>query len=54
MIWAGRSTRLNGSGHIMLYDSVFLSMPLSFFSGVVVGVGGFVSDAGPAHFYSVA
>jgi hypothetical protein len=38
-----------------LSDSVVvLSMTLSVFSGVVVGVDGFVSDAGPAHFYFVA
>ena len=35
-------------------SAVILSMPLSVFSGVVVGVDGFVSDAGPAHFYYVA
>lgn len=54
MIWAGRNTRLDGNGHVRLCDSVVLSMPLSVFSGVAVGVGGFVSDAEPAHFYSVA
>ena len=44
-----------GSRHIALIDSAgALSMSLSVFSGVVFGVDGFVSDAGPAHFYFLA
>ena len=31
-----------------------LSMPLSFFSTAAIGVDGFVSGAGPVHFYSLA
>ena len=51
----GQGTRRNGELAIKPHDfASFRSMPLSSFSGVVFGVDGFASDAGPAHFYSVA
>ena len=52
----GQGTRRNGElAYFKPHDfASFRSMPLSSFSGVVFGVGGFASDAGPAHFYSVA
>ena len=48
-------TRRNTDVPIKLRDSAeALSMPLSVFSAAVVGVDGFVSDAGPVRFYFLA
>ena len=50
-MWAGRVPASTGNWHIKLRDSaIVLSVPLSVFSGVVFGVDGLVSDAGPARF----